>query len=140
MVASKMSKGIFLLRNLKDGVPPKILRVAYFALCESHISYGSQIWGHSAIRHRFFGLQRSAIKIIGGLKYRKNSKIAYLTLNLVYSHFDVYVFSIVFWMLGKMSQVVNTYIMTEYPKFCGGVIKILGAMSKYILIKILQCL
>ena len=83
MIASKMSKGIFLLRNLKDRVPPKILRVAYFALCESHIMYGNQIWGHSVIRHRIFGLQRRAIRIIAGLKYRENCKMAYTELSIL---------------------------------------------------------
>ena len=67
LIAKKISKGIFLLRNLSCRVPAGTLRTAYFALCHTHISYGLLVWGHSCIRNRIFKMQRKAIRVIAGL-------------------------------------------------------------------------
>ena len=74
IVADKLCKNIFVLRHLYNQLPLETLRVAYFALIQAQLSYGLLIWGHSSSRHRIFGLQRKAVRVLGGLKYRDDCK------------------------------------------------------------------
>lgn len=77
-LANTMSKNIFCLRNLAQKVSSKILLNAYYALTESHLRYGVLIWGHSAIRHRIFALQRRALRIVAGLSYTEDCKACFI--------------------------------------------------------------
>jgi hypothetical protein len=82
-VAEKVSKNIFLLRNLKNQLSPEYLRSIYFGICESHLIYGLLVWGHTTIRHRLFGLQRKAIRILAGLGYTDDCKVYFTSLNIL---------------------------------------------------------
>jgi hypothetical protein len=82
-VAEKVSKNIFLLRNLKNQLSPEYLRNIYFGICESHLVYGLLVWGHTTIRHRLFGLQRKAIRILAGLGYTDDCKVYFTSLNIL---------------------------------------------------------
>ena len=70
------------MRSLANNVSSNILRLAYFALFHSHLSYGVLIWGHSAIRHRLFGLQRKAVRIIDGVAFRDDCKNSFKKLKI----------------------------------------------------------
>ena len=83
MTAKTICKNIFLLRNLSTKVPTDFLKNAYFALCQSHFTYGLIVWGHSPIRHRFFNLQRKAVRIIAGLGYREDCKDKFIELKIL---------------------------------------------------------
>jgi ribonuclease P/MRP protein subunit RPP40 len=82
-VAEKVCKNIFLLRNLKNQLSPEYLRSIYFGICESHLVYGLLVWGHTTIRHRLFGLQRKAIRILAGLGYTDDCKVYFTSLNIL---------------------------------------------------------
>jgi hypothetical protein len=55
-MASKISRNIYLLRNLANNLPLQSLRLAYFALVHCHIEYGILIWGHSGTLYCVFNL------------------------------------------------------------------------------------
>jgi hypothetical protein len=82
-VAEKVSKNIFLLRNLKNELSPEYLRNIYFGICESHLVYGLVVWGHTTIRHRLFGLQRKAVLILAGLGCKNDCKVYFTSLNIL---------------------------------------------------------
>ena len=60
-----------------------VLKSAYYALCESHLSYGILVWGHSSIRHHLFSLQRKAIRILANINYRDDCKEQFKNLQIL---------------------------------------------------------
>ena len=76
----KLSRGIFVLRNLQSCVTQDIMRVAYFSVFHSHLSYATLVWGHSADASRAFALQRRAVRILAGLRFRDECRHVFQTL------------------------------------------------------------
>jgi hypothetical protein len=88
-MASKISRNIYLLRNLANNLPLQSLRLAYFALVHCHIEYGILIWGHSGTVYRIFRLQRRAVRVIANLGFRDDcrqhfAKLKILTLPAIF--------------------------------------------------------
>ena len=69
-------------------VSTPVLRAAYFSLCESHLRYCVTIWGSSSGCDRIFGLQRRAVRVLGGLKYREDC--TEIKKKTEYSHIPMY--------------------------------------------------
>lgn len=82
-LAARMSRNIFVLRSLAGGVSEDVLRTAYFALCHSLLSYGILVWGCAATAGRIFALQRRAVRIVGGLSYRHDCRLAFIRLGIL---------------------------------------------------------
>ena len=82
-VCKKISVNIYLLRNLANDVSQKTLITAYHGLIHSVLSYAILIWGHSTHSVNVFTLQRKAIRISYGLKYRDNCKQAFKSLKIL---------------------------------------------------------
>lgn len=82
-LAGKLTRSIYLLRHLSRCVSAGVIRTAYFAVFHAHISYAILAWGHSAGRHRVFGLQRRAVRVVSGLSYREDCKTAFIDLRVL---------------------------------------------------------
>lgn len=82
-LAGQLTKNIYGLRQLSNSLSLDVLKSAYFALCHSRLSYAILAWGHSAGRHRIFGLQRRAIRILGGVGYREETKELFIKLKIL---------------------------------------------------------
>lgn len=82
-LSNSLSKNIYALRQLSNSVSKESLRSAYFALFHSRLSYATLAWGHSAGKHRLFGLQRKAVRIVGGVGYRDETKTLYINLKIL---------------------------------------------------------
>ena len=82
-VSNKISKNIFLLRNLKKHVSIDVFRTAYFSLCQSHLMYGLLLWGHSSCRHRLFRLQRKAVRIVANIGYRDECRSCFISMKIL---------------------------------------------------------
>lgn len=63
-IANKLSRVIYLLRNLKNCVPDSYVRSAYFAFFQSIISYGILLWGNSSYIQKILVLQKKVVRII----------------------------------------------------------------------------
>lgn len=63
-VCSRISKGIYALRNLVHLVSLDVLRMAYFSLIQSHLAYGTLLWGGAAEAQRAFIMQKKAIRVM----------------------------------------------------------------------------
>lgn len=81
--AVKLRSSIFALRNLKDCVSNDTLRIVYFTLFHSVMSYGLLLWGRAAEVVRVFRLQRKAARIIGGLGYRDECRQIFINLSIL---------------------------------------------------------
>jgi len=79
VTCKKVTSGIFLLRLLSSDCTPEVLRMAYFGLVQTHISYGIIFWGNCAATkiYRLQILQKSAIRILLKLKFRESCRDAF---------------------------------------------------------------
>lgn len=66
-VCKKVSRVSYLLWKLKDFVSFNYLRVTYFGLFQSHISYGLIIWGHSSQVSSLLLLQKKCLRTLAGV-------------------------------------------------------------------------
>lgn len=82
-LANKLSKNIYILRNLSNIVPMNILIIAYHSLIASHIAYGLLNWGHAPQATRIFSVQRKAVRIISNLGFRDDVKQKFIELNIL---------------------------------------------------------
>lgn len=82
-VATKLGRNLYLLRHLAENISPTVLRTAYFANFHSHLSYAVLAWGHASGTQRLFGLQRKAVRLLGGLGYRDDCRAAFRQLGIL---------------------------------------------------------
>ena len=82
-LSNVLCRAVFLLRRLSVVVDLTVLRTVYFAVFHSRMSYCLMVWGHSAILHRIFGLQRKAVRIIAGIGYRQDCRSAFVRLGIL---------------------------------------------------------
>ena len=82
-LASRLRSAAFLLRRLSETCSPGVVRIAYFSLFHSHMNYGLLIWGHTATLKRIFALQRRAVRIVAGLRYREDCRDAFRHLKIL---------------------------------------------------------
>ena len=73
-ICKKLSRIIYLLRNLKMHLPKEYIRVAYYSYFQSVFSYGLLLWGNSAHIQKVFLLQKRAIRIITNSAMREHCK------------------------------------------------------------------
>ena len=76
-LASKLARGLHLLRSLSNNVSQTVLRTAYFAVFHSQLSYAIIVWGHAADTHRLFRLQRRAVRLLAGLGYGEDCRAVF---------------------------------------------------------------
>lgn len=82
-VAGRVNCATFFLRQLAGSVSREVLRTAYLSLCHTHLLYGAMVWGHADIRHRLFSLQRRALRVVSGLKYRDDCRNKFIEYKLM---------------------------------------------------------
>lgn len=82
-VSRRLGRNLFVLRSLAQCVSPTILKTAYFALFHTHLSYALLVWGHSAESSRVFSLQRKALRVLAGLRYRDDCRQAFIHLQIL---------------------------------------------------------
>ena len=73
-LAQKLSKKMYLIRNLARYVSDKTLITAYYGLFHATMTYAILNWGHAPCSTKIFSLQRKCIRIIAQLKYRDDCK------------------------------------------------------------------
>jgi hypothetical protein len=84
-LCSKVTSGIYVLRNLAKFCSQDVLKMAYFGLIYPHLAYGIRLWG-SCSKQRFervFRLQKKAVRIIAKLDYRESCRNSFRELNLL---------------------------------------------------------
>ena len=82
-VGSRISRSIFVLRQLATAVTPEILRSAYFALIHCHITYCILAWGNSPASEYIFKMQRRAVRVLGRIGFRDDCKHTFMDLQVL---------------------------------------------------------
>lgn len=82
-LSKKLSKNIFVIRNLTGIVSTEVLLLAYYSLFQSIYSYCLLAWGHSVHLADIFALQRRVIRIMTGRGYRDDVSDAFVSLGVL---------------------------------------------------------
>lgn len=83
MICQKLSKVCFLIRNIKNTVSFEVLKLIYFGLVESTLSYGLIFWGASAHLQRAFISQKKIIKCIVGVSLQTSCKPLFIQMKIL---------------------------------------------------------
>lgn len=88
-LSKKLSKACFIIRQLRNTVSLEILKLAYYGLAQSNISYGLMFWGKSTHSNKIFLIQKRIIRCMVGAHPRTScrqifSKLSILTLPSLY--------------------------------------------------------
>lgn len=68
-LCSRLSSQIFAMRQLRPFVDDNVLRIAYFSLFHSHLTYGVVLWGSASSAYRAFILQKAAVRLVAAATY-----------------------------------------------------------------------
>lgn len=82
-VCARVSSGMYVLRGLVSLVSIEVLKMAYFALIHSHLTYGVLLWGGSAESQRAFVLQKKAIRVMLRRGTREHCKPLFRSLGIL---------------------------------------------------------
>lgn len=83
IVCKRLSSAVFMFRQLKKVLDFNTLRMAYFALFHSKITYGIVAWGNSSHSIDVFILQKKVIRIIFGARYRDHCRPIFLKMKIM---------------------------------------------------------
>ena len=61
MLSKKISKSLFIIRSLRSQVDLEVLLMAYYAYINSHLTYGTLLWGNHCTAVNLFKLQKKGI-------------------------------------------------------------------------------
>jgi hypothetical protein len=93
-VTGKLSRVIYLLKNLKCHVSDKYIRSAYFAFFHSLISYGILLWGNSSHVQNILLLQKKVIRIITDSHRLDHCKPLFVNFKVL-TVINLYIFTVV---------------------------------------------
>lgn len=82
-MAGRLTKSIYLLKNLARILPLDALMQTFHAVFQSIAVYAIMAWGHSAHARRIFALQRRAVRIVAGLGYRDDVRQSFRDLKIL---------------------------------------------------------
>lgn len=82
-LCGKLSKTVYLIRNLMTELPQTVIKTVYFSLFQSVFSYAILTWGHSSHLCRIFSLQRRVMRIMSRLTFRQDVKEKFRELNIL---------------------------------------------------------
>lgn len=76
MIRNKLSKSLFAIRAAKNYLNHESLRMLYFAIFHSHLTYANIIWSSAdkASINCLFKLQKQAIRLIDNAKYNQHTE------------------------------------------------------------------
>ena len=70
---TNLSKSIFALNKVKKFLPYAAMKSLYFALIQSRIQYGTEVWGNGNNINKLFIVQKRAIRVIHNKRYRHHT-------------------------------------------------------------------
>ena len=82
-VASKITRSIFLLKNLCRTVEKSVVLMVFHALVQSLCNFSLLAWGHAPQSERIFGLQRRALRVVEGLDYGADVRASFVKLRVL---------------------------------------------------------
>jgi hypothetical protein len=89
----KISRVSFLLWKLRDILSVEYLRIAYFGLFQSHISYGLILWGHSPSVKNILLIQKKVIRTLCRANYLDHCRPLFIQTKIL-TIINLYIFQV----------------------------------------------
>lgn len=82
-LGGELSGLTFLIRRLKTFIGFDALRMCYFGIFHSKISYGVVLWGNTSAALRIFRLQKRVVRILSGAGYKEHCRPLFKKLKIM---------------------------------------------------------
>jgi len=82
-ILPKLCSACFAMRSVKPFVSQQTLKVIYYSLFHSIMSYGIIFWGHSSLSIRVFRLQKRIIRVMTGSRCRDSCRKLFTSLKIL---------------------------------------------------------
>lgn len=105
-ISGRLSRVIFLIKNLKSYVPYKYIRSAYFAFFQSIISYGILLWGNCSCVHNILLLQKKVVRVIAESHRLDHCKPLFVKLKVL-TIINLYIYIQLFYIPLIICQICN---------------------------------
>ena len=113
-ISSKLSRVLFLLRELKDFVPNEHVKSAYFAFFQSVILYGLLLWGNSSHISDILLLQKKAVRLLTNLPPLTHCKPLFRELGIM-TVINLYILQCVMHVKSNISNFIVRRTVHSYP-------------------------
>lgn len=82
-LSKKLSTSCFIIRYLRNTVSIGVLKLAYFGLVQSNLSYGLIFWGKSSHTNKIFIMQKRIIRCMVGVSQVISCKPIFISLSIL---------------------------------------------------------
>lgn len=82
-LSKRLSTSIYIIRQLSNKITKDCLRLAYFAIFHSIMTYGLIVWGSSCHLNKIFTLQKKIVRIMAQAKYDDHCKPLFESLHIL---------------------------------------------------------
>ena len=83
---TKLSRSIYVMNSVKHLLPTECLRLLYYSMFYTHLTYGMVLWGNSMAesnQNKIMKLQKKAVRIVGKAKYNAHTDPIFANLKLL---------------------------------------------------------
>ena len=102
-ITGRLSRVIYLLRNLKSHVSDTYVRTAYFAFFQSIISYGIVLWGNCSHTHEILLLQKKVLRVITNSDKYTHCKSLFIKLKVL-TVINLYIYNALLYTKNNLSM------------------------------------
>lgn len=111
-VSTKLSSACFVIRQLRNTVTLDVLKLAYFGLVQSVLSYGIMYWGNSAHVDKAFIMQKRILRCMMGVHPHTSCRELFINLSILTLP-SLYIYSLVLHVKKQNSVIRNTSVHTH---------------------------
>jgi hypothetical protein len=90
LLTKKLGSTCFLIHNIKPYLSLSALKMIYYSLFHSVMSYGTIFWGNSPHSPVIFKMQKRVIRILIGICYRESCRGLIKDLNILLLHRSIF--------------------------------------------------
>lgn len=112
-ISKKLSRVIYLLKQLKNHIPIKYLRSAYFAFFQSIILYGILFWGNSSHINDILLLQKKAIRILSDSHSLAHCKTLFVNLKIM-TVVNLYIYTVLIYIKNNLDNFQHRHDIHSY--------------------------
>jgi hypothetical protein len=105
-LCKRLASDIFALRRLCGVVSQHVIRLAYFGLFHSKMTYGLIVWGGAPASRDVFILQKRAVRVVAGVDFREHCRPLFINLRIL-TFYSVFILQNLLFMKNKSNLAYN---------------------------------
>ena len=105
-LCKKLNSSLFALRVLRHKIDVPSMIQIYFAVFQSHLSYGILFWGNSSASNmnRLLLIQKKVIRLLAGLSYRESCRESFIQLKIM-TVVNLYIFELLLYVNKNLNKI-----------------------------------